>query len=47
MGRHINTGLLVGATLQLMVLGVGTFGGSSIPDFWLEVQSLVQSIGCC
>lgn len=29
----INTGLLVGATLQLMVLGVGTFGGSSIPDF--------------
>ena len=29
----IKTGLLVGATLQLMVLGVGTFGGSSIPDF--------------
>ena len=29
----IQTGLLVGATLQLMVLGVGTFGGASIPDF--------------
>lgn len=29
----IQTGLVVGATLQLMVLGVGTFGGSSIPDF--------------
>ena len=29
----VKTGLLVGATLQLMVLGVGTFGGSSIPDF--------------
>ena len=26
-------GLLVGATLQLMVLGVGTYGGASIPDF--------------
>lgn len=29
----ISTGLVVGATLQLMVLGVGTFGGASIPDF--------------
>lgn len=29
----IQTGLIVGATLQLMVLGVGTFGGASIPDF--------------
>lgn len=29
----IQTGLVVGATLQLMVLGVGTFGGASIPDF--------------
>lgn len=29
----LQTGLIVGATLQLMVLGVGTFGGSSIPDF--------------
>lgn len=26
-------GLTVGATLQLMILGVGNFGGSSIPDF--------------
>ena len=27
------TGLAVGATLQLMVLGVGTYGGSSMPDY--------------
>ena len=27
----ITTGLAVGATLQLMVLGVGTYGGSSMP----------------
>lgn len=27
------TGLYIGATLQLMVLGVGTFGGASIPDY--------------
>lgn len=29
----IQTGLVVGSTPQLMVLGVGTFGGASIPDF--------------
>lgn len=29
----IQTGLVIGSTLQLMVLGVGTFGGASIPDF--------------
>lgn len=29
----LKTGLLVGGTLQLMVLGVGTYGGASIPDF--------------
>lgn len=29
----IPTGLAVGATLQLMVLGVGTYGGSSMPDY--------------
>lgn len=27
------TGLFIGGTLQLMVLGVGTFGGSSMPDY--------------
>lgn len=27
------TGLYIGGTLQLMVLGVGTFGGSSMPDY--------------
>jgi len=29
----VKTGLIVGSTLQLMVLGIGTFGGASIPDF--------------
>jgi PTS system mannose-specific IIC component len=29
----VTTGLIVGATLQLMILGVGTYGGASIPDF--------------
>lgn len=27
------TGLLIGGTLQLMILGVGTYGGASIPDY--------------
>lgn len=30
---NVTLGLAVGATLQLMILGVGTYGGSSIPDF--------------
>lgn len=29
----VATGLFIGGTLQLMVLGVGTYGGSSIPDY--------------
>lgn len=29
----IQMGLLVGGTLQLMILGVGTYGGASIPDY--------------
>lgn len=29
----VTLGLTIGATLQLMVLGVGTYGGASIPDF--------------
>lgn len=29
----VTLGLMIGATLQLMVLGVGTYGGASIPDF--------------
>lgn len=29
----LTTGLAVGATLQLMILGVGTYGGASIPDY--------------
>lgn len=27
------TGLMVGASLQLMILGVGNFGGASVPDY--------------
>jgi mannose PTS system EIIC component len=30
---NVPLGLAVGATLQLMILGVGTYGGASIPDF--------------
>lgn len=29
----IKMGLTVGGTLQLMILGVGTYGGASIPDY--------------
>lgn len=29
----VKLGLSVGATLQLMILGVGTYGGASIPDY--------------
>jgi len=29
----LQTGLMIGATLQLMTLGVATFGGASVPDF--------------
>ncbi len=29
----VTIGLAVGGTLQLMVLGVGTYGGASVPDF--------------
>lgn len=30
---NVELGLAVGATLQLMILGVGTYGGASIPDY--------------
>lgn len=30
---NVTLGLAVGATLQLMILGVGTYGGASIPDY--------------
>lgn len=29
----VSTGLMVGATLQLMTLGVATYGGATVPDF--------------
>lgn len=29
----MQTGLAVGATLQLMILGIGSYGGASIPDY--------------
>ncbi len=31
--KDLQTGLIVGATLQLMTLGVATYGGASVPDF--------------
>lgn len=30
---NLTTGLAVGGTLQLMILGVGSFGGATIPDY--------------
>ncbi|WP_010630597.1 PTS mannose/fructose/sorbose/N-acetylgalactosamine transporter subunit IIC [Sporolactobacillus vineae] len=30
---NITIGLLVGGTLQLMILGVATYGGASVPDY--------------
>lgn len=29
----LQTGLIIGATLQLMTLGVATYGGATVPDF--------------
>lgn len=29
----VPTGLFIGGTLQLLILGVGTYGGASIPDY--------------
>ncbi len=29
----LKTGLMIGATLQLMTLGVATYGGATVPDF--------------
>lgn len=29
----VKTGLLIGGTLQLMTLGIGSYGGASIPDY--------------
>lgn len=29
----MTTGLFIGGTLQLMILGIGTFGGASIPNY--------------
>jgi PTS system mannose-specific IIC component len=28
------TGLMIGATLQLMALGIGSYGGASVPDYF-------------
>lgn len=30
---NVQVGLLIGGTLQLLILGVGTYGGASIPDY--------------
>ncbi|MGL4590125.1 MAG: PTS mannose/fructose/sorbose/N-acetylgalactosamine transporter subunit IIC [Mycoplasmatales bacterium] len=29
----VTTGLFIGGTLQLLILGIGTYGGASIPDY--------------
>ena len=29
----LQTGLIIGATLQLMTLGVATYGGATVPDY--------------
>ena len=31
--HDVTTGLIIGATLQLMTLGVATYGGATIPDY--------------
>lgn len=31
----VKTGLLIGGTMQLMTLGVGGYGGSSVPDYYI------------
>lgn len=30
----VSTGLVIGGTMELLVLGVGTFGGATIPDYF-------------
>ncbi|MFV0498423.1 MAG: PTS mannose/fructose/sorbose/N-acetylgalactosamine transporter subunit IIC [Bacilli bacterium] len=30
----VQTGMIIGGTMELLVLGVGTFGGASIPDYF-------------
>lgn len=37
----LTTGLAVGGTLQLMILGVGSFGGATIPDY--TIASLIAT----
>lgn len=41
----VQTGLMIGATLQLMTLGVATYGGATVPDFlsWPLWERLMQS----
>lgn len=37
----VNTGLFIGGTLQLMTLGISSFGGASVPDY--QTAALVGS----
>ena len=37
----LKTGLYIGATLQLMTLGISSFGGASVPDY--QTAALVGS----
>ncbi len=46
----VQTGLMIGATLQLMTLGVATYGGATVPDFlsgplWERLMQSFQGKG--
>ena len=46
----VQTGLMIGATLQLMTLGVATYGGATVPDFlsgplWERLMQSFQERG--
>ena len=40
----LKTGLYIGATLQLMTLGISSFGGASVPDY--QTAALVGQLYC-
>ena len=39
----LQTGLIIGATLQLMTLGVATYGGATVPDYLRLWERLTPS----
>ena len=38
----LKTGLYIGATLQLMTLGISSFGGASVPDYQTAALVILQ-----